>query len=257
VSGSYHAAQLPYTPRNAPVRHYEHALNEFLAQLDTIDSEGDASVRRQRKFVVGLVEKALEDLDRIVEGRWKLQDTRAQRPVSESLASNLISTVTAPSEQRPSETQLSQTASIPEDGPRPATSVQEPLILSEEITEQEGASQAPIPSEEINRASNEESLRVSPSILTDASESETPSDSQTVDVPAVPVQETELPALVEPLARVPAGEESVTEVPAVDAISSPKSLSIVTLLPDEEPVLVDMEGKEDSDSASSWSEIED
>lgn len=211
-----------------------------------------------------MVEKALEDLDRIVEGRWKLQDTRAQRPVSESLASNLMSTavnddsaVTAPSEQRPSETQLSQTASIPEDGPRPATSVQEPLILSEEITEQEGASQAPISSEEINRASNEESLRVSPSILTDASESETPSDSQTVDVPAVPVQETELPALVEPLARVPAGEESVTEVPAVDAISSPKSLSVVTLLPDEEPVLVDMEGKEDSDSASSWSEIED
>jgi hypothetical protein len=71
------------------------------------------------------------------------------------------------------------------------------------------------------------------------------------------VQETELPALVELLARVPAGEESVTEVPAADAISSPKSLSIVTLLPDEEPVLVDMEEKEDSDSASSWSEIED
>ncbi|KAJ6607400.1 hypothetical protein B0H10DRAFT_2227933 [Mycena sp. CBHHK59/15] len=79
-SGSYTVAKLPFTSRNAPVRQYEHALNRILTQLDSIESQGDTAVRSRRKVVVGMVEKSLEDIDRIVEGRWKLHDTRGREP---------------------------------------------------------------------------------------------------------------------------------------------------------------------------------
>ncbi|KAJ8463567.1 hypothetical protein ONZ45_g17532 [Pleurotus djamor] len=61
---------LSYTSRNQPVRYYEHALGDLLAQLDLIDSFGNEELRSRRKAVVDRVEKALEDLEREVEGRW-------------------------------------------------------------------------------------------------------------------------------------------------------------------------------------------
>ncbi|KAJ7284877.1 hypothetical protein C8J57DRAFT_1497764 [Mycena rebaudengoi] len=63
---------LPPTPRNAPVRQYAHALNGLLARLDAVDSAGDETVRVRRRAVVGRVEAALGEVERVVEGRWKL-----------------------------------------------------------------------------------------------------------------------------------------------------------------------------------------
>ncbi|KAJ7650394.1 hypothetical protein FB45DRAFT_887815, partial [Roridomyces roridus] len=74
-------ADLPHTPRNAPVRGYAHALNGLLVQLDAIESRGDAVVRRQRAKVALAVERELESLDKIVEGRWKLQEGKPRAKI--------------------------------------------------------------------------------------------------------------------------------------------------------------------------------
>ncbi|KAF7327832.1 BAG domain protein [Mycena kentingensis (nom. inval.)] len=66
------APSLPFTHCNAPVRRYEHALSELLAELDAVESSGDAEVRKERRRVVGLVERELDALERVVEGRWKV-----------------------------------------------------------------------------------------------------------------------------------------------------------------------------------------
>lgn len=62
--------KLAYTARNHPIRFYEQALTRLLAQLDEIESHGNADVRIKRKAVVALVEGALEELEKKVEARW-------------------------------------------------------------------------------------------------------------------------------------------------------------------------------------------
>ena len=54
---------LAYTPTNAPIRVYEHALEGLLAQLDAVESDGDEEVRVARRTVVKEVEMALEGLE--------------------------------------------------------------------------------------------------------------------------------------------------------------------------------------------------
>ncbi|KAG6812056.1 hypothetical protein H0H92_004587 [Tricholoma furcatifolium] len=62
---------LAYTSRNHPVRFYEQALGALLTQLDSIESFGNETLRATRKEVVDLVEKALEELEKEVDGRWR------------------------------------------------------------------------------------------------------------------------------------------------------------------------------------------
>ena len=54
---------LAYTPANAPVRVYEHALEGLLAQLDAVESDGDEEVRVARRSVVKEVATALEGVE--------------------------------------------------------------------------------------------------------------------------------------------------------------------------------------------------
>ncbi|KAF8206578.1 hypothetical protein K438DRAFT_1756566 [Mycena galopus ATCC 62051] len=274
VSANYPAAKLPYTPRNAPVRNYENALNDLLSQLDAIDSEGDAVVRRQRKLVVGMVEKALEDLDRIVEGRWKLQDTQGNNtrlgPTASPAAVNDDPTIAASNPAPETEVQ-SQTTSTPEDECRPAPPAREPSPVSPN-NGQERASQAPVRSVEVEEQKGS-SQRESEIITT--------SDSQPTNVlvgePELPaavksrsVQDivTELPVVtpspLESLSVVPSSPESPSVYSSGESttrnpvsLSSPKSLSLAAPLPEEDLVVVDEERDNDSSSVSSWSEIED
>ncbi|KAF7795091.1 hypothetical protein EIP86_006236 [Pleurotus ostreatoroseus] len=58
--------QLAFTPRNKPIRAYEHALNGLLTQLDAVASGGDAEVRGRRKEVINQVEDALVEMERKV-----------------------------------------------------------------------------------------------------------------------------------------------------------------------------------------------
>ncbi|KAI9432656.1 hypothetical protein H4582DRAFT_1085092 [Lactarius indigo] len=57
---------LAYTPTNAPIRAYEHALEGLLAQLDAVESDGDEEVRVARRAVVKEVEMALEGVEKKV-----------------------------------------------------------------------------------------------------------------------------------------------------------------------------------------------
>ena len=57
---------IPYTSVNKPVYKYEHELNGLLEELDEIDSHGDGEVRERRKEVVRAVERALEEVGRVV-----------------------------------------------------------------------------------------------------------------------------------------------------------------------------------------------
>jgi hypothetical protein len=57
---------LAYSPANAPVRLYEHALDDLLVQLDAVESDGDGEVRELRRATVKKVEKAIEDIERRV-----------------------------------------------------------------------------------------------------------------------------------------------------------------------------------------------
>lgn len=63
---------LAYTPTNAPIRIYEHALEGLLAQLDAVGSDGDEEVRVARRTVVKEVEMALEDVEKKVKRARKV-----------------------------------------------------------------------------------------------------------------------------------------------------------------------------------------
>ncbi|KAI6045023.1 hypothetical protein EDC04DRAFT_2638053, partial [Pisolithus marmoratus] len=76
-SSSLPELKLAYTSRNAPVRYYDHALQELLSKLDAVPSYGSARVREARRAMVTKVERALERLEEEIEGRkdvatWKM-----------------------------------------------------------------------------------------------------------------------------------------------------------------------------------------
>ena len=86
-------SRLAYTSHNHPVRFYEQALGALMAQLDAVESFGNEELRSSRKEVVERVERALEELEREVEGRWKAKLSREEK----SKASEPIPAATATS----------------------------------------------------------------------------------------------------------------------------------------------------------------
>ncbi|KAF7360367.1 BAG domain-containing protein [Mycena venus] len=64
-------ARLSYSPQSQPVRFYHQALTGLLARLDAVESFGDEGVRHERKEVVGRVEGALDEVEKVVEARWR------------------------------------------------------------------------------------------------------------------------------------------------------------------------------------------
>ncbi|KAF8170294.1 hypothetical protein K438DRAFT_1982808 [Mycena galopus ATCC 62051] len=64
-------ARLSYSAQNQPVRFYHQALSGLLARLDAVDSFGDEGLRHGRKEVVGRVEGAMDEVERVVEAKWR------------------------------------------------------------------------------------------------------------------------------------------------------------------------------------------
>jgi len=83
---------LAYTSRNAPLRYYDHALQELLSNLDAVPSYGSKAVRDARRGIVARVEKVLEQLEEQIEERkevalWKMQKASSTAAVeTESVA---------------------------------------------------------------------------------------------------------------------------------------------------------------------------
>ena len=95
-------SRLAFTSRNHPVRYYEQALSALLGQLDSVESLGNEELRGRRKEVVGRVEKALEELERDVEGRWRLKvgkGASVQDDVTEPAAVNVPAVEPEPATQ--------------------------------------------------------------------------------------------------------------------------------------------------------------
>ncbi|KAF8213604.1 hypothetical protein K438DRAFT_1101634 [Mycena galopus ATCC 62051] len=64
-------ANLSYSAQNQPVRFYHQALSGLLAKLDAVESFGDEGLRHERKEVVGRVEGAMDEVERVVEAKWR------------------------------------------------------------------------------------------------------------------------------------------------------------------------------------------
>ncbi|CAE6509049.1 unnamed protein product [Rhizoctonia solani] len=77
------SSKLAYTPNNAPLHGYEHALTGLLTRLDAVESYGDEGVRRARKEAVKTIEKELERLDKMKAEAWK-RGGEAEAEMSES-----------------------------------------------------------------------------------------------------------------------------------------------------------------------------
>lgn len=72
-------SELAVTPNNAPVRAYEYALNDLLERLDAIESDGDEEVRDVRREVVREVERALEEVERMVKEQTPVPEEVTKR----------------------------------------------------------------------------------------------------------------------------------------------------------------------------------
>ncbi|CAE6417012.1 hypothetical protein ACGC1H_002208 [Rhizoctonia solani] len=91
VSGS---SKLAYTPNNAPLHGYEHALTGLLTRLDAVESYGDDGVRRARKEAVKAIEKELERLDGMKAEAWRRINEPEPEPEPEVSESVVPSTET-------------------------------------------------------------------------------------------------------------------------------------------------------------------
>lgn len=78
--------KLAYTSRNAPVRYYDHALQELLSKLDAVPSYGSARVREARKAVVTRIEKALGKLEEDIEAKKEVAAWRMSKVANSVVA---------------------------------------------------------------------------------------------------------------------------------------------------------------------------
>ncbi|KAJ7158879.1 hypothetical protein C8R46DRAFT_403364 [Mycena filopes] len=239
---------LAYTPRNAPLRQYEHELNALLARLDAVDSLGDDGVRAERRRVVRAVEEALEGVGRVVEGRWKLVDTVTRSAAASTVATPSPVPVDASSAVNP--TSISTPELIPEttetSSASASSSVHAAADATPEATYEPTTPTVPIPA-------SEEEVRVAvesvPERNSGAEELSSTSASQPVGVE-------------DALAAVSAdGDHESPASRPTDIPASPKSLSlsVVVPLPQEDSLGVldsDDSASNYSDSADSWSEVD-
>jgi ElaB/YqjD/DUF883 family membrane-anchored ribosome-binding protein/rubredoxin len=78
--------KLAYTSRNAPVRYYDHALQQLLSNLDAVSSFGSKAVREQRKAVVEKIERSLEKLEKKIEEKRELLVWKMKKSASAAVA---------------------------------------------------------------------------------------------------------------------------------------------------------------------------
>jgi hypothetical protein len=110
---------LAFTSRNHPVRYYEQALSSLLQELDLIESHGDSTLRLKRRTVVSVIEKALEELEREVAGRWSARVSKETTESSEPTT-------------RPAE--ASKSVHIPNVGGEPSCSDVDLPVIPEDLT---------------------------------------------------------------------------------------------------------------------------
>ncbi|KAJ7071398.1 hypothetical protein C8F01DRAFT_1110386 [Mycena amicta] len=77
-------SRLTHSAHNQPLRYYHQALSKLLARLDAVESFGDEEVRHARKDVVEKVEGALDEVESVVDARWRKTFGRVEREAEDA-----------------------------------------------------------------------------------------------------------------------------------------------------------------------------
>ncbi|KAG6857613.1 hypothetical protein H0H87_010181 [Tephrocybe sp. NHM501043] len=226
------ATHLAYTSRNHPVRFYEQALSALLTQLDSVDSFGNDELRASRKEVVSRVEKALEELEKEVEGRYRTRLSKEAKAAA------------------PSEPQPITDPEIPAIDPTDSTAVPEIVVTStfaptESLDTQLAATttseEAPVSAQgsEAAATSTESTAMAEPTVTT--------------DIPTI----SDEPNLSSSSATNKGYEIEAEDIDTPVAISSPaEPESFLLTAAQSEPAPKRPTNKDSDDVASDWSEVE-
>lgn len=247
-------SHLAFTSRNHPVRFYEQALSSLLSQLDLVDSFGNDDLRLKRKQVVDRVEKALEELESEVEGRWRTRLANERKSFKVALADTETGTRASSDVQAetPSGTEPHRTVS---DVPTPdVPSKSEEAVQTSAIAPEspESASDASSPQEEsfipVDAPSTDIVLADEPSLPSPAAEEGSPSE-DTTDNYTNDMNDT---------ASMPSLAESIATIRPTDSDASPVDTFLLPAYPPAESTKPKRlpSPERDVDAGSDWSEVE-
>ena len=130
--------RLAYTSHNHPVRFYEQALGGLMAQLDVVESFGNEELRSRRREVVERVERALEELEREVEGRWKAKLSKeaknnASEPIPTATTTSSLSVGSSQVDAEPMSDSATGEAALPTSISPPALATNSSDAVSEVV----------------------------------------------------------------------------------------------------------------------------
>ncbi|KAJ6487609.1 hypothetical protein C8R45DRAFT_1213684 [Mycena sanguinolenta] len=125
-------AKLSYGTQNQPVRFYHQALSGLLARLDAVESFGDEELRHERKAVVERVEGAMDEVERVVAGKWRKWAGK-ERAAEVAPATEADAAVASEDKDVPAAPADLEPEHITESKPSPADS--EPALAPESISE--------------------------------------------------------------------------------------------------------------------------
>ncbi|KAG5646056.1 hypothetical protein DXG03_004479 [Asterophora parasitica] len=281
-SGSESSAtvHLAYTSRNHPVRFYEQALSALLTQLDAVQSFGNDDLRNMRREVVSRVERALEELEAEVDGRWRTRLSKEAKAVKIEVTDPVATpepvatTVSKPvpsAETVPATTTPESKAEIPEEPAAPVDETSTPSPTPEATTTPE--SKAEVTEEPV--APVDETSASSPTAEATTAAPESTSDSAAAAAYTPP--SSEVSSLADSEISITTAKTSTTdatthastslaasvatikgydvEYPADDASDSTES-GDEFLLAATDDVPKRPNSKDNEDAGSDWSEVE-
>ncbi|KAJ7151516.1 hypothetical protein C8R46DRAFT_1357758 [Mycena filopes] len=215
-------ARLSYSARNQPVRFYHQALSGLLGQLDAVESFGDEGVRKERKEVVGRVEGALDEVEKVVEARWRRVVGREERKEEKEEEAVVVSAEDASEEEVPVVAAAEPTpepaaaAAIPEVevvATPAAVPESEPVVAKPELSSYSPSAASSYPP---SAAESVETLHpVAAPAPAPAPASPAPSDSESIDTFLLPA--TDAPVVKKPASKEDAEAEVGSDWSEVDA----------------------------------------
>ncbi|CAE7056090.1 unnamed protein product [Rhizoctonia solani] len=209
------SSKLAYTPNNAPLHGYEHALTGLLTRLDAVESYGDDGVRKARKEVVKTIEKELERLDGVKAEAWKR--TNKPAPVEAD-----VDPASVPLPEDEDMEDISESEKLPATDQR--TVSEEPLAPADPQIEL-----AMLPESDAEHSTSLERsvgiapIRSSTPLITDTELILTNDMALAIPLPQTPTHESfaQLPTPTSPLEASDSDSDSELELVELDAISAP------------------------------------
>ncbi|GLB36524.1 putative BAG domain containing protein [Lyophyllum shimeji] len=256
---------LAYTSRNHPVRFYEQALSALLAQLDSVDSFGNEGLRAMRKEVVNRVERALDELEKEVEGRWRTRLAKEAKPVTIQVteavptqpAAALAKSAAVPSDRVSSHDVPEEKADVTTGSAAEEHSfTPAPMIATPDAASESSAASAPpmLPTVTDTISAVPEPL-VTDSTVSPSSQPSAPTEvfDTSNDIPS---SSTSLAASIATLQGYDVEAPAVEAVPASPVELEPVDAFLLSAASDADAVPKRPHSKDSHDVESDWSEVE-